>query len=212
MLELRTHADAVMTGARTADLRSVHLGPGGEEYRKIRLKRGLAEHNLRVIVSGSGTIDPRADIFKKRFSPILILTTDRITTARRKSLEQVADEVRICGDDELDFKSALGWLHKKWNVRRLLSEGSGSINDPLFRAGLVDELHLTICPFVFGGREAPTLSDGAGVKRLASAYQLQLKSMKRVGEELYLIYRPFQPGPRTTWPGFAPVCSPSLTT
>ena len=189
MLELRTRADAVMTGARTADLRSVHLGPGGAGYRRRRLNRGLAEHNLRVIVSGSGTVNPKADIFKKRFSPILILTTDRITTARRKSLEQVADEVKICGRDELDFESALGWLSKKWNVRRLLSEGSGSINDPLFRAGLVDELHLTICPLIFGGRDAPTLSDGAGVERLAEAYQMKLKSMKRVGQELYLVYR-----------------------
>ena len=54
MMELRTHADAIMSGARTVDLNSVTLGPGSEKYRKMRLHRGLAEYNLRIIVSGSG--------------------------------------------------------------------------------------------------------------------------------------------------------------
>src|SRR5688572_2198487 len=38
MMELRTLADAVLIGARTADLHPVHLGPGGQKYRKLRLK------------------------------------------------------------------------------------------------------------------------------------------------------------------------------
>ena len=39
---------------------------------------------------------------------------------------------------------------------------------PLFRAGLVDELHLTICPKIFGGRRAPTIADGLGAKKLSA--------------------------------------------
>src|SRR6476659_7821240 len=68
MMELRATADAVMSGARTVDLNPVTLGTGGEKYRRLRKKRGLSEYNLRVIVSGSGTIDPKAAIFQKRFS------------------------------------------------------------------------------------------------------------------------------------------------
>src|ERR1041385_2841873 len=75
MMELRATADALMSGARTVDLNPVTLGTGGAKYRALRKKRGLPEYNLRVIVSGSGSIDPRAKIFQKRFSPILILTT-----------------------------------------------------------------------------------------------------------------------------------------
>src|ERR1700754_2475077 len=75
MLELRATADAVMSGARTVDLCPVQLGPGRVKYRRLRLKRGLAEYNLRIVVSGMATLDPRAEIFKHRFSPIIILTT-----------------------------------------------------------------------------------------------------------------------------------------
>src|SRR5207248_1865832 len=83
-----TYADAVMSGARTVDLNSVTLGPGSEKYRKMRLRRGLAEYNLRVIVSGSGSIDPTADIFRHRFSPIIILTTRSVSKRRLERLKQ----------------------------------------------------------------------------------------------------------------------------
>ncbi len=189
MMELRALADAVLIGARTADLQSVHLGPGGEKYRKLRKKRGLSEYNLRIIVSGSGSVDPHADIFKKRFSPIIILTTERISSARLKALQNVADGVRICGKKEIDFRKAFQWLRAKWKVKRLLSEGSGEVNDALFRSNLVDELHLTICPYIFGGRAAPTLSDGIGVAALSDAIQMELTSIKKIGPELFLVYR-----------------------
>jgi 2,5-diamino-6-(ribosylamino)-4(3H)-pyrimidinone 5'-phosphate reductase len=189
MMELRALADAVLIGARTADMNPVHLGPGGEKFRTLRRKRRLSEYNLRIIVSGSGTVSPSAKIFQLRFSPIIVLTTDRITPQRHKALERVADDVKICGKKEIDFRAAFRWLRQRWNVRRLLSEGSGEVNDPLFRAGLIDELHFTICPYIFGGQHAPTLADGTGVAKLADAYEMELKSMQKFGDELFLIYR-----------------------
>ena len=80
------------------------------------------------------------------------------------------------------------WLREKWNVKRLLCEGGGELNGALFRAGLVNELHLTVCPKIFGGRDAPTIADGAEALKLADATRLTLKSMKRVGDELFLVY------------------------
>src|SRR3954465_5343460 len=188
MMELRATADAVMSGARTVDLNPVTLGTGGVKYRAFRKRRGLSEFNLRVIVSGSGTIDPKARIFRERFSPIIILTTRAAGKRRIERLRRLADDVKICGDRELDFQVGLQWLREKWNVKRLLCEGGGELDDALFRAGLVNELHLTICPKIFGGRNAPTIAEGAGVLKLADAAQLKLKSMKRIGDELFVIY------------------------
>ena len=79
---LRATADAVMCGARTVEVSQTILGTGGEKFRKLRLKSGLAEYNLRVIVSGSGSIDPDADIFKKKFSPVIVLTTKRASAKK----------------------------------------------------------------------------------------------------------------------------------
>jgi riboflavin-specific deaminase-like protein len=149
----------------------------------------LAEYNLRIIVSGAGTIDPQAEIFKHRFSPIIILTTGRIAKSRLARLRALADEVKICGTTELDLSEALQWLRKKWKVKRLLCEGGGELNAALFQAGLVSEVHITLCPILLGGRRAPTLADGAGVAKLADASRFRLASMKRTGSVLFLVYQ-----------------------
>ncbi len=188
MFELRVSADAVMAGARTVDLNPVTMGPGNRDYRQQRIRQGLAEYNLRVIVSGAGTVNPQAKLFQHRFGPIVILTTDRAGPKRLAALRNVADEVRICGKSEIDFEKALRWLNRTWKVKRLLCEGGGELNAALFRAGLVNELHLTICPKIFGGRNAPTLADGVGRLKLADATTLELRTARRRGDEMFLVY------------------------
>lgn len=188
LLELRATVDAVMSGARTVDGAKINLGPGGKKFQRQRLKRGLAEFNLRIIVSGSGSIDPQSEIFKHAFSPILILTTRRASASQLATLRKLATAVKICGATEVNFRVALQWLREKWGVKRLLCEGGGELNSALFRAGLVDELHLTVCPKIFGGRTAPTIADGPTAPSLSKAAKLQLRSQRRVGDELFLVY------------------------
>jgi riboflavin-specific deaminase-like protein len=189
LYELRATADAVMAGARTVEISRSILGTGGEKFRKLRRKRGLDEYNLRVVVSGGGSINPRAEIFKKRFSPILILTTRRTLEKNLQRFRALADEVKVCGGRKIDFKKALRWLRAKWGVKHLLCEGGGELNDALFRAGLVDELHLTICPKVFGGRNAPTIADGEGFARLTEAAPLKISSFSQNGDEAFAVFK-----------------------
>jgi len=188
LLELRATAEAVTAGARTVDSNSINLGPGTAKFRRLRLKRGLTEYNLRVIVSGSGSINPRAAVFKRRFGPIIILTTKRASKARLRQLRAQADQVKIFGNRVINFRSAFKWLRVKWGVKRLLCEGGGELNDALFRAGLVNELHITVCPKIFGGRCAPTVADGIGFPKLSNAARLQLKALHRTGDELFLVF------------------------
>jgi 2,5-diamino-6-(ribosylamino)-4(3H)-pyrimidinone 5'-phosphate reductase len=188
MMELRATADAILCGARTVEASEATLGNGGEKYRRQRLKNGLAEFPLRVIVSGGGTIDPRSKIFQHHFSPIVVLTTRRVTHKKLALLKNVADEVKMFGETEMDFPAALRWLRKKWNVRRLLSEGGGGVNDGIIRAHCLDELHLTICPKIFGGRIAPTLAEGSGFHALADAERFELTSIRRKKAELFTVF------------------------
>src|SRR5262249_40271619 len=97
LIELRSYADAVMAGARTADSVDITLGPGGQRFRDLRVRRGLSAYNLRILVSGSGTIDTEAEVFQHRFSPLLVLTTTHISGSRLKALRAVADEVKMIG-------------------------------------------------------------------------------------------------------------------
>jgi riboflavin-specific deaminase-like protein len=188
LLKLRATADAVMNAAGTVNANPINMGPGPRKYRLMRTRRGLAEYNLRVIVSGSGNVNPKAAVFKHRFSPIIILTTESADPRKLNALRPLATEIKTCGRQEIDFHAALRWLRDKWKVERLLCEGGGELNDAIFQAGLANELHLTICPKIFGGRLAPTIAEGTGALKLSDAVQLKLKSMKRVGDELFLVY------------------------
>jgi len=188
LLELRASADAVMSGARTVDQEGINLGPGAERFRRLRLKNGLAEYNLRIVASGSGSLNPRAAIFRHHFSPVVVLVSRRAPERNLRLLRALADEVKVFGGQEIDFRAAFMWLRDKWKIERLLCEGGGELNGSLFRDGLVNELHLTVCPKVFGGREAPTIADGPPVLKLAAAARLALKSIKRTGDEVFLTY------------------------
>ena len=188
LFKLRAQADAIMVGARTADSSPVNLGPGPTGHGTHRVEHRRARYSIRVIVSGTGTINPNAEVFRHRFSPIIILTTKNLPTSRFRQLKPLAEAVKVCGHKQVDFKEALRWLHEKWGVKRLLCEGGGQLNDALFRAGVVDELHLTICPIIFGGRNAATIADGVGVPKLSNAAVLRLKSLKRVANEVFLVY------------------------
>src|SRR5215469_6445978 len=189
MLELRATADAVMSGARTVATPGVTLGPGGKRFQRLRLARGLAEYNLRVIVSGSGSMDTRAEIYQHRFSPIIVLTSGMAPKKRLRELQGIADEVKVFGEKEIDLRAALQWLREKWNVKRLLCEGGGGLHGSMVRAGLIDELHLTMCPIIFGGRTSPTIAEGGNVLKLAEAARFRFTSSKRVGDELYVVLK-----------------------
>lgn len=189
LYELRSTADAILCGARTIDVNPVTLGTGPAEFRAARRRRGLPEYCLRIIVTGRGTINPNAAIFKKRFSPIIVLTTQRAGPAKLKQLRALADEVIVCGKRQIDFPAAFARLRQEWKIKRLLCEGGGELNDALFQAGLIDELNLTICPYVIGGRHAPTIADGAGVPNLAQAARMRLVSRTVRAKEIFLRFR-----------------------
>lgn len=189
MMELRSRADAVMAGAATAGAAQVTLGPGGKRYQRLRLENGLSEFNLRVVVSRAASISPKAHLFSIRFSPILLLTTEAAPAEKLRKLRAVVDDVFVSPGETLDLRAALKWLRQKWKVKNLLCEGGGELNAPMFREGLVDELYLTICPLIMGGRNAPTLADGAGIDKLADAKRLILKRTERFGDDLFCVYR-----------------------
>ncbi|MCP5521492.1 MAG: dihydrofolate reductase family protein [Verrucomicrobiales bacterium] len=193
---LRASVDAVMSGATTLMAEGATLGPGPQRFRQQRRLAGRPEWPLRIAVSGSCSLSPDAAVFQHGTSPVIVLTSERAPRRALHRLSRVATQVGVCGEQEVDFTRALRWLAESWQVDRLLCEGGGELNDALFRADLVDELHLTLCPWIAGGRTAPTLADGVGVSALAEARRFRLKARKRVGNELYLIYhRATSPAP-----------------
>lgn len=189
LYELRTESDAILCGARTIEQSRSTLGNGGEAFTRRRLRAGRAKFPVRVVVTGSGSIAHSAELWSREYGPIVVAMTARAPVERRRWLEARAAAVYVASGEEIDWRAFLDWLRCGFGVERVLSEGGGELNDALFRAGVVEELHLTWCPLLIGGRAAPTLADGRGCGVLAEAAQFHLWKHRQVGDEQFLVYR-----------------------
>lgn len=187
LYRLRATTDAVMCGARTVEETGATLGNGGDAFRNIRIRSGLAAAPVRIVVSGSASLDPEAAIWKVRTSPVVVLVSSHAPAARRRRLARLADALWESPGAELDLAKACEWIHAKWGVRRMVCEGGGALNAAMIGAGLLDELKLTLCPRVFGGQGSPTIADGAS-RPLEEAYRLGKPTIRRRGDELFMTF------------------------
>ena len=162
------------------------MGLPAPDLRAARRSRRQSAYPLRVVISRSGRIDPRLRIFEKDFSPIVIFSTQRMPPRIRTALAGKADVWLY--DEAVDFADLLITLRREYRVRRIVCEGGSQIFRALLTAGLVDALHVTLCPRIFGGAAAPTLTGPAG-DFLPHGVPLTLQKMEIRGGECFLEYR-----------------------
>lgn len=136
---LRAAHDAVMVGANTAikdDPRlTVRLAPAPSPA-------------YRVVVDASLRVPPTARVFDSPGRGVLV-TTERWRDEDLAGYVNRGVVVVKAGVDSINLELALRKL-SELGVRRLLVEGGGFLNCTLLAEGLVDELRVTIAPYVFG--------------------------------------------------------------
>jgi riboflavin biosynthesis pyrimidine reductase len=131
---------------------------------------------MRVIVSNSGRLRADLPVFANAAGPIIIFSTQLMPQAVRKSLAPVA-EIFLFDKPCVNLKAALQILRDDYNVRRVVCEGGGTLLKALLKDALLDELHATLCPRIFGGLRAPTLT-GMANDFLPTSAQLELLEMQ----------------------------------
>lgn len=187
LYRLRAQADAILCGAATIRQENAALDPGPARFHRLRERAGRPAWPLRIAVSGSGSLEPEGRLFEVGPEPPVVLVTARTAAGRIRRLATRAC-VAVWPGETIDWTACLRWVRRHWGVERLLVEGGGTLNEALFRAGVVRELHLTICPWLVGGERAPSIADGPGVARLGEATRLRLVRRQRGGDELFLSY------------------------
>ncbi|HXA54098.1 MAG TPA: dihydrofolate reductase family protein [Solirubrobacteraceae bacterium] len=170
---LRTAVDAVLVGAGTVRAERYGRLVRSEAHRGLRRARGLAEEPLACIVSASLVLPAAIPLLADPAARVVILTpSDTVLTpsgtgelAERPAI----DYVRAARDGHLDLPAALGQLRARWGVRTVLCEGGPHLNGALLRAGVVDELFLSLAPKLAGGGEG----EAAATLRIVCGPELQ---------------------------------------
>jgi 2,5-diamino-6-(ribosylamino)-4(3H)-pyrimidinone 5'-phosphate reductase len=183
----RALADAVLIGHSTLKRDNVRLGVS-EDLRQERIKRGQTPAPIRVIVSNKGKIDSQLKIFQWDLSRILIFSTRRMPEEVRTALREKNATLHLSRTREVDLTDMLRTLRRDYKVRRVACEGGPTLFRSMLKHGLVDELNLTIAPYLFGGASAPTLSGLSKEFLLASVHCVMTK-MRVVGDECFLTYK-----------------------
>ena len=187
LIRQRALGDAVLVGHGTIENDNVRLGIPREDLRQERIARGQSPYPVRVIVSNKGRINPKLKIFETNFAPIIIFSTTRMPLKTRKRLRQKAT-LYLSQAPRVDLRWMLQELRYDHKVKYVACEGGPALFRSLLEQGLVDQLNLTIAPFLFGGENAPTLT-GVSLDFLPKSIHASLEKMKLVGDECFLTYR-----------------------
>lgn len=145
---LRDLADVILVGAGTA--RAEGYGPARPSDRRRALRRslGLADTPMIAVVSSALDLDPDAELYSASDAHTVVFTHGAAPAQRRAALEKVTEVVTV-GADGVDLSQALAHLAGR-GLWRVLSEGGPHLFTELLRAGVVDEMCLTLSPLLTG--------------------------------------------------------------
>jgi len=178
--EARDKTQASLLGANT-------LRTGDPEMRETGGR--LRPDRVRAVISGSATVPIEGKkLFRHGPKPIVFTAADKKAVLQEKLREVAAVVALPQGIDGLSLPAALDFF-KKRGVRSLLIEGGGRLNYSALAQGVVDEILLTITPFISGDHKAPSFADGP--KFLGKPFlELELLSCEHVSTgEVFLHYR-----------------------
>ncbi|MCX6682029.1 MAG: 2,5-diamino-6-(ribosylamino)-4(3H)-pyrimidinone 5'-phosphate reductase [Methanoregula sp.] len=181
---LKAGCDAVMVGIGTVLADDPALTVKSDELKRERLAQGRDEHPLRVVVDSTARIPLTSSILTRRGGKRVVAVSQRADLATVASLKKMA-MVIVAGEQEVDLAALIDELGAL-GVRQLMVEGGGTLIAGLFAAGLVDELYTFVGNIVIGGKDAPTLADGAGFVTESEFGRLALSEAVRIGEGILL--------------------------
>jgi len=165
MQELRAHADAVVNGAQTLRISGSSPLVREPDLQALRRERGRAPQPLGVIISESGDLPLDHRFFTSREFDALVIVTEKTPPERIAAIRATGRKVAVVPPGPENGAAIAAVLRRDYGVRYALVEGGPTLNATLFHAGVVDELFLTLAPWVVGGRESLTPVEGQPFRR-----------------------------------------------
>jgi len=179
-------ADAILVGSGTLkDGGSVVLVE--QPLIQARIERGQPSQPPQIICSRSGKIDVKLPFFSQPIDRWLLTTKSGATDWHEGGSFSSILVCETADGSDIDWQSVTLKL-TELGIKNICFLGGSELAASLFAADFIDELWLTVCPFIYGGSAAPTPVSGAGFTP-DLAPKLTLLSVDRVDLEVFLHYQ-----------------------
>jgi 2,5-diamino-6-(ribosylamino)-4(3H)-pyrimidinone 5'-phosphate reductase len=176
--KLRSQVDAILVGKNTVLIDDPML--------TVRHTKG--KNPIRIILDSKGTISKNSKIIQTSNKiPTIIAVSHQISKSNLEQLKKFPIDIIIAGNNSINIKLLLKKLSDK-KIKSVLVEGGGTVNWEFIKYDLFDELIITLSPFLIGGKDAVSLIEGNGFKKISNSPNLRLKSIKRLKNHLVLSY------------------------
>ena len=149
---LRELADVIVVGAGTVRIENYSGAHLGVAQRQRRQARRQSEVPQLAIVTKSGRLDRDMAVFTRTEVPPLVLTCTAAADEARRLLTDRCEVIDCSGGDPgaVDEAVMLATLGAR-GMRRILTEGGPTLLDSFIQRDMLDELCLTIAPYIVGG-------------------------------------------------------------
>lgn len=188
---LRAFADVVLIGAGVlrasphGTWRPEKIYPArAEEFAELRRLLGRPPAPEIAVLTGSGSIDPSHPLL---VSGALVLTGEPGAARLEGQLPPASTLVTLGSKPEIDGGVVITALRDRGHAL-ILSEAGPHVFGSLLSAGVVDELFLTISPFLAGDKGPGSRLHLVEAADLVPLHELRPLSIRRHGQHLFTRY------------------------
>ncbi|MBC8250244.1 MAG: dihydrofolate reductase family protein [Candidatus Nitrosopelagicus sp.] len=176
--KLRSKFDAILVGKNTIEQDNPLL--------TVRYVKG--KNPIRIILDSHGTIKNTSRIIKTAKNiPTIIVTSQLVSKKNLNRLNNLSLDVIVCGKNQVNIKKLIPILCKK-GIKKILLEGGGTLNLSFLKNNLINELIVTLTPFVLGSASSVSLFEGV-LKSTKNLSSFKLKKVQKSANEVILNYK-----------------------
>lgn len=179
--KLRARVDGIIVGKNTIlkDNPKLHI----KFYEHKGYYRIIVDSNLSI------PIDSNVIIFQPNIYPTILCTTKNAPLQRIKEFESKGVKILKYGKGKkVNIPELMPHLYKL-GIQKLLLEGGGALNWSFIKNNLIDEIRLTIAPWMIGGKNAISLIEGKGFETMNQAPRFKLLEIVNRNNYLVLKYK-----------------------
>ena len=169
----------------------------GEDYLPAEVQERPGHEGWFVVVDSRGRV--RWTIKRAGGRDLLVLVARQTPAAYLAYLRRETIPYLVVGEQRVDLGRALRALRARLDVACVLSEAGGTLNGALLRAGLVDEVNVSVLPALVGGQGTPALYGGAAPGPDDAPTRLRLLSVQaQTDGNVWLRYEVLRDAPPAT--------------